>query len=1718
VNWSTNIAANSAIDYGTSASYGASTPANNSMVTSHQMAVTGLATGTVYHFRVRSTDANNDLAVSSDMTFATAGDTTPPTVSITSPAANATLSGTANVSVTASDNVGVTSVQLKIDNANSGAPVTAAPYVIAVNTVSLSNGNHILTAMASDAAGNSATSAQVAVKVNNTNPDTTPPTVSISVPANGATVSGTVSVTANASDNVGVASVQFQLDGANFGSLDLASPYSVSWNTTTSSNGSHTLRAIAKDAAGNSTTSTAVTVTVSNSTPDTTPPTVSISAPANGATVSGTVSVTANASDNVGVASVQFQLDGANFGSLDLASPYSVSWNTTTSSNGSHTLRAIAKDAAGNSTTSATVTVTVSNGTPDTTPPTVSISAPANGATVSGTVSVTANASDNVGVASVQFQLDGANFGSLDLASPYSVSWNTTTSSNGSHTLRAIAKDAAGNSTTSATVTVTVSNGTPDTTPPTVSLTAPVNGATVSGTVSVTANASDNVGVASVQFQLDAGNLGALDTASPYTTSWDTTTASNGSHTLRAIAKDAAGNSTTSATVTVTVSNVAPPPPPPGSTITSFQVTSPLTGTFPFTVGLGFKKGDAPSGASLSVTNGQVVPKSSWSDGSVKTAIASGRAALVANTPLTVNVLAGGTSGGTAKTCADIQTAAPSASIQLGGIGTVSLSSLLANPFRTWVSGPEMVECHYRSAVGTDPTLQVWFHVRLYADGRMWVRAVAENGVLDVATSDKSYVPTVIIGGTTVFNNGGATLTNYANTRWNADGWIGGDPQITPKHDARYLEAAKLVPNYMNLAPSATALNNLGQVYTPMQKGGTQTDMSNTGFQDQIGILPLWDSMYITSNADPRAYASVIMNAKAINAYPIVWEDSATHVTVIPSGRPTWSAFGNNAGGGTAISAGPNTWDIAHHGSAGYLAYLITGDYYYLETLEDEASLCYLMIGSSNGAGTARPFLGQTRAIAWCFRTVGQLAGIGGNDTIPNDYRALYANSATHYHQVAQQPGMNTLGFISSIEADQSVYSTTNTVVAPWQQDFMTMSIGFTIDLEPVANMTDILAVQSYVAQSTVGRLGPNGTSNWCFTEAAWYNIQTQTAPAQPVTNYYPDWGTTWLNNVGSPNTSCGNTLGTNSNTSPPANAASTYWGNLLPAISYMVDHGQTGAAASWARLTGATNWSVIQNAGFGDTPIWGIVPRSGTTTQPPPPTTSVSVTAPATGATVTGITTLTASASSSAGIAGVQFQLDSTNVGAEVTVSPYSLPWNTTTSADGTHFLAAVARDSKGSLTVSNSVSVTVSNVSASNPPVISAVAAAPSSSGAIIGWTTDKPATSQVEYGATTSYGSQTALDSTLLTSHAATISGLSASTTYQFRVHSTDAGGNAAVSSNATFSTLSQSGLPTTLGWFQIPNSQLAPNCPSPNPGGACSNVIAAWGGGAADTKRNRLLIWGGGHVDYYGNEVYALDLNALTMRRIIDPTPNPVHCVEAQSDGHPSSRHTYDNLSYIAHVDKMFSFGGGLACDSPMAAVGSWTLDLTTQLWKRMDPVNGGSPDPSLGYAVSDYDPVSKSVFLENGLSLWSYSYDTNTWTQLNSSQVWNGMVGAVDPVRHLFVAFGLGKARVFNIAAGGNYAMQTLDTQLSSCSGLVNATYPGVAYDSRQGLIVGWPGGDTVYLFNPDTNTCTTKTFTGGPGAAQANGTYRRFAYFPSLNVFAIVNDWQQNAYTLRLTQ
>jgi chitodextrinase len=284
--------------------------------------------------------------------------------------------------------------------------------------------------------------------------------VTMTAPTSGSTVAGTVSVSASVSivGSLTVSRVNFFRDGNLIGS-DSAAPYSVSWNTTSTNNGSHTLTAVAIDILGIQWNSAPVTVTVSNGPPpDTTPPSVPTGLTASAVSSSQiNLSWTAS-SDNVGVSGYRVFRNG-----VQIATTSATSFtNTGLSPSTTYTYAVAAFDAAGNLSAQSSSASATTPAAPDTTPPTVSITAPANGATVKGTVSVSANASDNVGVVGVQFLLDNGSNGSADATTaPYSISWNTATTNDGSHTITAIARDAAGNSSPPATVTVAVANNAP---------------------------------------------------------------------------------------------------------------------------------------------------------------------------------------------------------------------------------------------------------------------------------------------------------------------------------------------------------------------------------------------------------------------------------------------------------------------------------------------------------------------------------------------------------------------------------------------------------------------------------------------------------------------------------------------------------------------------------------------------------------------------------------------------------------------------------------------------------------------------------------------------------------------------------------------------------------------------------------------------------------------------------------------------------------------------------------------------------------------------------------------------------------------------------------------------------------------------------------------------------------------------------------------------------
>ena len=202
-------------------------------------------------------------------------DTTPPSVTITSPTSSPTYTATGSsltLQGTAADNVGVTQVTWANSRGGSGTATGTSSWI--ASAIALQLGSNVLTVTARDAAGNTA-AAKLTVTLN----DTTSPTVAVTAPAAGTTVAGTVVVSAAATDNVGVAGVQFKLDGANVGAEVTTAPYAVTWNTTTTADGAHALTAVARDAAGNTATSAVVTVTLANATNATATRAIDVTAP-----------------------------------------------------------------------------------------------------------------------------------------------------------------------------------------------------------------------------------------------------------------------------------------------------------------------------------------------------------------------------------------------------------------------------------------------------------------------------------------------------------------------------------------------------------------------------------------------------------------------------------------------------------------------------------------------------------------------------------------------------------------------------------------------------------------------------------------------------------------------------------------------------------------------------------------------------------------------------------------------------------------------------------------------------------------------------------------------------------------------------------------------------------------------------------------------------------------------------------------------------------------------------------------------------------------------------------------------------------------------------------------------------------------------------------------------------------------------------------------------
>ncbi|HKW61802.1 MAG TPA: immunoglobulin domain-containing protein [Candidatus Acidoferrum sp.] len=502
--WTTDVASNSVVSYGTTVSYGSSTPVDSTMVTTHQVTVSGLSAGTTYYYQVQSTDSKNNNGKSGGHKFATQGISISGTITPSKGGAGATvtLSGTANATATANSSGaytfgGLASGFYAVTPSNAGYTFSPVNQNVNAGTTDVTSvnftasGSVVFPSITTQPASQTVTAGQAAT---------------FSVLA-----SGTAPLT-----------YQWQKNG-----LNIAGATSASYTTpaTTTSDSGSTFAVVVSNSAGNAT-SNAATLTV-NAAP--VAPTITAQ-PTNQTVTAGQTALFTVSATGTAPLSYQWRKNGAN-----IAGATSASYTTpaTTTSDSGSTFVVVVSNSAGTATSNAT-TLTVN---PVPVAPSITTQ-PTNQTVTAGqaaTFTVTAAGSAPL---SYQWQKNGAN---ISGATSASYTTPATTSSDNGSTFRAVVTNSAGTVTSnSATLTVNV--------PPTIT-TQPANQTVTAGQAATFSVVAGGTAPLSYQWRKNGANIAGATSASYATPA--TTSSDNGSAFLVVVTNSAGTVTSNSATLTV---------------------------------------------------------------------------------------------------------------------------------------------------------------------------------------------------------------------------------------------------------------------------------------------------------------------------------------------------------------------------------------------------------------------------------------------------------------------------------------------------------------------------------------------------------------------------------------------------------------------------------------------------------------------------------------------------------------------------------------------------------------------------------------------------------------------------------------------------------------------------------------------------------------------------------------------------------------------------------------------------------------------------------------------------------------------------------------------------------------------------------------------------------------------------------------------------------------
>jgi hypothetical protein len=539
---------------------------------------------------------------------------------------------------------------------------------------------------------------------------------------------------------------------------------------------------------------------------------------------------------------------------------------------------------------------------------------------------------------------------------------------------------------------------------------------------------------------------------------------------------------------------------------------------------------------------------------------------------------------------------------------------------KTWLSGNLASEWiiggRLPGAAGTrEEQMGVYFHVRAYASysgqiNSARVDTVLENNFTYGKTTSNLNYSTAIDVGDQQFDSG--TIKHYNHARWHKVLWWGTDPDLYVQQDTEYLQSTGAIPEYEDIKPTASFLSKLPASYPIMNHGEQTPNMGETGAQAAIGPLPRWTSLYAL-DGDPRAFDYMMANDNAVGSYGFHYRDAATGLPVSIEDHPyiTLAAysFARHASnehykkdlitGCSSDCSSPYVFNISHHPSIGYVPYLVTGDYYYLEELQFAASYDELWSNPhyrSEAKGYLRGAEGQVRGQAWALRTIAQAAFASPEGSPMKAYfTQMMRNNIDDYTKYyMDHEDKHPLHLLDDYGAViYPIHGETRVGIAPWQQDFFMWSVANAANL----GFKGYDKFAQWLLEFQVGRMTSwktNQGNGFCWIDAAVYDLMVR-----PYRNG-PEYQT--LDEAYA--ASKPQLKGLVCNSQDYRNHLSKYYApgemtgyaysttgfpsNLQPALAASVDYNVKGADTAWQVFDSRS----VKPRGYASEPQFDIVPR----------------------------------------------------------------------------------------------------------------------------------------------------------------------------------------------------------------------------------------------------------------------------------------------------------------------------------------------------------------------------------------------------------------------------------------------------------------------------------------------------------------------------------------------